>query len=203
MSDTMRAALYVRVSTKDKQQDPTNQLIPLRAKAAERKWRIVEEYVEHESAAGKRKRKIFPQMMQDAKDGKFDILAFWSLDRFSREGALQTMWDLRTLNEVGVDWHSHMEPILDTQSLGPMKDVIVSLIATLAKMESDRRSERAKAAVERLRAEGKRAGGRDPVRVDEAELRRLVSEGYTKVSIARFLGCSRGTVVNRIKELGL
>jgi DNA invertase Pin-like site-specific DNA recombinase len=199
----MRAALYVRVSTKDKQQDPTNQLLPLREKAKERKWNIVEEYIEHESAAGKKKRRIFPQMMQDAKDGKFDVLAFWSLDRFSREGALQTMWDLRSLNDAGVEWCSQMEPFLDTEHLGPLKDVLISLIATLAKMESDRRSERAKAAVERLRSEGKRAGGRDPVKVDETELRRLVKEGYTKVAIARWMGCSRGTVVNRIRELGI
>ena len=42
----MRVALYARVSTRDKEQDPETQLYALRAYAAQQGWQIVQEYVD-------------------------------------------------------------------------------------------------------------------------------------------------------------
>jgi len=43
----MRAAIYARVSTIDKGQDPDLQLKPLREYCKARGWTIVEEFVDH------------------------------------------------------------------------------------------------------------------------------------------------------------
>src|SRR5882672_2840607 len=80
---TMRIALYARVSTSDKGQDPENQLAQLREWSHDHK--IVGEYVDHESGR-KAQREAFTKLFDDAAKRRFDCVLFWSLDRFSREG---------------------------------------------------------------------------------------------------------------------
>jgi len=83
----MRAALYARVSTRDKGQDVENQLRQLRQFCKTQVWEIVKEYTDR--ASGKRgDREQFEAMFQAASQREFDILLFWSLDRLSREGGL-------------------------------------------------------------------------------------------------------------------
>ncbi|MBO3272239.1 recombinase family protein [Hymenobacter defluvii] len=51
-----------------------------------REWSIQKEYVEEESG-GTGNRAEFRQLFEDAHRRRFDMVLFWSLDRFSREGA--------------------------------------------------------------------------------------------------------------------
>ncbi len=46
----MKVALYARVSTSDKDQDPETHLIPLRDYCAAQGWEMVGEYVDHAPA---------------------------------------------------------------------------------------------------------------------------------------------------------
>jgi DNA invertase Pin-like site-specific DNA recombinase len=93
----MRAALYIRVSTKNKGQENINQLVQLREYCCALNWTVVEEYEDHESG-GKADRPRFQAMMTDASRRPFDVALFWSLDRFTREGALQTLQYLNQLS---------------------------------------------------------------------------------------------------------
>ena len=79
----MTAALYTRVSTRDKGQETANQLHELRKLCTAQGWTIVSEYEDHESG-GKADRSQFKAMMTDAAKRKFDVVLFWALDRFSR-----------------------------------------------------------------------------------------------------------------------
>jgi DNA invertase Pin-like site-specific DNA recombinase len=48
---------------------------------------LVAEYVDRESGTrGRRERADFDRMFADAARHRFDVLLFWALDRFSREG---------------------------------------------------------------------------------------------------------------------
>ena len=49
-------------------------------------------------------------MMTDAAKRKFDVLVFWALDRFSREGVYETHLYLKRLDEAGVRFRSLTEP---------------------------------------------------------------------------------------------
>src|SRR5215472_17168399 len=148
-------ALYARVSTKGGRQDTENQLIALRDYCARQNWKIAGEYVDHETG-GTSQRKHFQQMFADARARKFDLLLFWSLDRLSREGVAETLQHLQRLTDAGVDWRSYTEQYLD--STGIFRDAIIGILAVIAKQERVRRSERAAAAVQRLRLSGKKLG---------------------------------------------
>jgi DNA invertase Pin-like site-specific DNA recombinase len=63
----MRVAIYARVSTDDKGQDPENQLGELRTWCVNSGYTITDEYVEHESGRrGADKRKQFATLFDDA-----------------------------------------------------------------------------------------------------------------------------------------
>ncbi len=76
----MRVAIYGRVSTDDKGQDPENQLRELRAWCVNSGHTTVGEYVEYESGRkGADKRKRFAALFDDAAKRKFDSVVFWAL----------------------------------------------------------------------------------------------------------------------------
>jgi DNA invertase Pin-like site-specific DNA recombinase len=81
----MKAAIYARVSTRDKGQDNENQLRELRAFAERLGYITYKEYFDTESGS-KADRPQFKQLFQDAHQRHFDVVLFWALDRFSREG---------------------------------------------------------------------------------------------------------------------
>jgi hypothetical protein len=113
----MRVAIYARVSTDDKGQDPENQLLELRGWCVNSGHTITQEYVEHESGRqGADKRKQFAALFDDAAKRKFDCVVFWALDRFSREGMAQTIVHLQRLTAYGVSFHSYSEPHLATDN---------------------------------------------------------------------------------------
>ncbi len=190
-SNTVRAALYGRISTRDKGQDVENQLTQLRAFAARQGWTITHEFVDKESGSTA-DRKEFQAMFRAASQRKFDVLLFWSLDRLSREGVLETLQHLNRLTSYGVNYRSFTEQYFD--SCGIFKDAVISILATIAKQERIRISERVKAGLERARSRGKRLGRPRGSRFDAARITRLRAQGRTIREIARELGCSPALV---------
>ncbi|WP_317173536.1 recombinase family protein [Hymenobacter montanus] len=169
----MTCAIYARVSTRDKGQTNDNQLLELRAFAERLGYTIYQEYCDQESG-GTAERPQFQQLFVDAHQRRFDVVLFWSLDRFSREGVTETLNHLQKLNAVGVQFKSFTEQYLD--STGVFKDAIVAILAAIAKQERARFSERIKAG----QARSTKKPGRptlDPAKV--AELRRLRGEGLS------------------------
>jgi DNA invertase Pin-like site-specific DNA recombinase len=194
-----KVALYARVSTKDGGQDTENQLIALREYCAKQGWEVAGEYVDHETG-GTSKRPHFQRMFADARQRKFDSVLFWSLDRLSREGVSATLNHLERLTAAGVEWRSFTEQYLD--SCGLFRDAVLSILATIAK-ERVRRSERASAAIARLRRQGKtdRLGRKRKVLGAKLEtVRQLHKEGLSLRAIAAKVHASAMTVQRIIQR---
>jgi DNA invertase Pin-like site-specific DNA recombinase len=186
----MRVAIYARVSTKDKGQDTENQLAQLREFASTQHWQITREYVDRETGS-KSDREQFQQMFGDASKRRFDLLLFWSLDRLSREGVLETLQHLSRLTNSGIAYKSFTEQYFD--SCGIFKDAVISILATIAKQERVRLSERTKAGLAVARSKGRQIG-RPRLKVQSSEIARLRSSGFSLRAIGRELGISEGSV---------
>jgi len=156
---TVYVALYVRVST-DKQ-EALNQQIQLRKYADTGGWKIIEEYVDVISGQEK-SRPAYDKMFRDAHLLRFNMLLFWDLSRFSRSGTLFTLQRLKELENLRIGWHSYQEPYFST--VGQFKDVLISMMATLAKIEREKISERTKAGLARAKNVGKRGKDSKPRR---------------------------------------
>jgi len=184
----MNCAIYARVSTRDKGQDFTNQLLALREFAAKQGWNLYCEYVDQVTGSTD-ERPEFQRMFQDASQRKFDVLLFWSLDRLSR-GVLETLQHLQRLTSYGIAWRSFTEQYLD--STGIFREAVIGILAAIAKQERVRLAERTRAGLERVRREGKRLG-RPVAKADAVMIRRMRDEGKSWSEIARKTGLSRGT----------
>ncbi len=197
----MRIALYARVSTKDKGQDHENQLRELRAFVDRRAgdgWTLAHEYVD--KASGKTAdRPAFRRMFDDASRKQFDMVLFWSLDRFSREGVLETLQHLQRLNGHGVEWFSYREEYL--RSVGVFRDAVLGILAAIAKQELVRISERVQAGLSRAKAQGKKLG-RPKANVRETRVIEMRDKGMSIRQIADATGVSAMTIQRLVKAHG-
>jgi DNA invertase Pin-like site-specific DNA recombinase len=150
----MKAAIYARVSTAE--QTPDNQIQALTSWAESRGFEVVKVYQEAESAWHSGHQHELALLKRDATHGKFNIVLIWSLDRLSREGPLKVLQLVDSLRKQGVRVVSMQEPW--TEIDGPLNDVLYSLVAWVAKFKSDRRSERTRAGLERVRQYGSKSG---------------------------------------------
>ena len=156
----MRVAIYARVSTDDRGQDPDNQLRELRDWVTNSGHVISQEYVDYESGRkGAEKRKQFAALFHDAAKRKFDCVLFWALDRFSREGMAQTIIHLQRLSSNGVAFHSYTEPHLATDN-ELVRNILLALLSSLAKVEAQKISERTRAGCREPRKTASRSVGR-------------------------------------------
>lgn len=185
----MKVAIYARVSTT--KQDNENQLAQLTEFAGKQGWTIFDTYVDQESGSTS-DRVQFQRMFVDASKRKFDLVLFWALDRFSREGVLDTLQHFNRLESYGVGFRSYTEPFFD--SCGVFKDAVVAIMATLAKQERVKRAERTRAGLAVARAKGKLLGRRRTILHTSADIARLRQQGHSLRSIGRKLGISDRSV---------
>ena len=197
----MRVAIYTRVSTRDKGQEVLNQVSPIRNLCIQEGWDIWREYEDHDSGT-RADRTQFQRMLKDAAEKKFELLIFWSLDRLTREGTLATLKYLKRLEDYGVHWRSLMESWID--SAGPFRDVIISLLASLANQEQIRISERVRAGLHRAKVGGTKTGnpiGRPRAVFPRDQVLVLRDQGFSWSAIARKLRVSVATVRRAYKAL--
>lgn len=193
----MRAALYARVSTPDKDQDPENQLLVLRREAERAGDVVYKEYVDEESGR-KSSRKAFQEMMRDAQKRKFELVRVWDLSRFSREGIEKVFEHTSLLEQCGVSFWSHQEPLLNT--MGPMKDLMKAMIAWAAGYYSQRLSENVSAGLARKRQKAAEKGeayvhGRLALALELVEqIRQLQGQGLSVRKISTATAVPVGTV---------
>jgi len=109
------------------------------------------------AAARADKRPRFAAMLDAAHRRQFDIVLCWALDRLSREGMVPTIGHLQRLAAAGVVFHSYTEPMLSKDN-DMVHDIVLAVMASLAKVERQRISERTKAGLARVRAKGTRLG---------------------------------------------
>ena len=189
----MTAAIYARVSTKDKGQDTENQLIQLRDYCRRQGWQYLE-YIDQ--ASGKTgDRGAFKRLFADASRRLFDVVVVWALDRFTREGVLETFEYIRDLTRYGVQFESDTEAHFRTT--GMAGELMLAITAWIAKQERLRITERVNAGIARARLHGTKSGaaiGRPRAVFNRAKIIELRNEGKLWRSIAATLGVGIATV---------
>jgi DNA invertase Pin-like site-specific DNA recombinase len=121
-------------------------------------------------------------------------VVFWALDRFSREGMAQTIGHLQRLTSYGVTFHSYTEPHLATDN-ELVRNILLALLSSLAKVEAQKISERTKAGMARAKAKGVKIG-RPRLGIEvRQKITQRAANGETPYAIAKALGIDRHTVM--------
>lgn len=197
-----RVAFYLRVSTDSQTTD--NQRRDLQKLAEYRGWTVVGEYVDHgvSGATGRDKRPQLDQLMKDAARRRFDVVAFWAVDRLGRStGKVATV--MEELEALGVQQFYHKEAI-DTST--PHGKAMLQMAAVFAELERGMIRERVIAGLERARAEapevraakGKKAIGRPGL--PEAKRREIISAKASGLSY-RATAAACGVALSTVQQV--
>ena len=148
-----RVALYARVSTDDKGQDPELQLRELRDYAKRRGWLAVE-FVDRAAATDFRRRTAWRAVISEVRRGRLSAVLVWKLDRAFRstQDALVFLDDLK-------GWNADF--VLTTEGLDtttPGGKMLFTMFAAFAEFESARLGERVRAGMANAKAKGVHVG---------------------------------------------
>ncbi len=190
----MRVALYARVSTADKGQDPRVQTLELQEYCQRRGWSVAGEYVDVGISGTKERRPELDRLMADAHRRRFDAVLCWKFDRFARSVS-HLLRALEAFRSLGIDFISFSEQ-LDTST--PTGKMVFTVLGAVAELERSLIVERVRAGMRNARAKGKRIG-RPPRTFLSQGARRSIYEahatgGASLRQLAARFGTSIGTV---------
>lgn len=187
----MRACAYLRVSTED--QDTQNQKDAI-ARYCEYQNISPDYFAEVASGKETTKREEFQLLLKQIKEGKYDKLIIWKLDRLTR--SLKDLIHLiDTLNKHNCALISITESIDFSTPTGRMQ---VQLLGVFAEYERAIISERTKEGLKRARKNG-RVPGKKPIPLDLTNIRQQIKEGKTVEQIALQQNLSRSQLYRRLQ----
>lgn len=192
--ESMRVAVYARVSKADDSQTPENQLIRLRAYAKDRGWEIYREYVDMASGADANRPQL-RKMLADARARRFSLVLTTRIDRIARS-SLDLKQMIAELEGRGVKFECSDQAFSTNTPTGKL---LFGILGEIAEFERALIIERTKAGLARARAQGKRLG-RPYASMDIARVLELRKQGLGYRRIANTLGVSHQTVKNRLKN---
>lgn len=150
----VRVALYARVSTRDKDQDPELQLAAMRDYVQARGWQPTE-YVDTAAAGDLVHRTAWARLLDDARRRRIDRVLVWKLDRAYRS-TLHALATLRDLEHAGVGFSSLTQPELDTTSATGR--LVFTILAAVAEMERELIADRVREGMRQAARRGARIG---------------------------------------------
>ena len=149
-SRNLRVALYARVSTADKGQDPETQLHRLRQIALARGYEVAGEYIDFKSGKDPN-RPEFQRLMKDASIHAFDMIMITRLDRMMR--STKNLFNvLEDLERWKVEFECTEQPLSTHGAMGRM---MLTITSAFAEFERELIIERSKEGTARAKAEGK------------------------------------------------
>jgi DNA invertase Pin-like site-specific DNA recombinase len=173
----MKVALYARVSTDDKGQDPETQLLKLRQFAASKGYEIIGEFADRASGANPDR----PQLVKMIeKSRSYDAIIITKLDRMMRS-TKNLLNVLEDLEKKGVALICVDQPIETNTAMGRM---LLQILSAVAEFELELCRSRTKDGQARAKKQGKIIGRR-PKRsgeVSRATYYRLKKEGVVDLN---------------------
>lgn len=195
----MKVALYARVSTDDKDQNPETQLFALRQFCHDAGWEVYQEYVDCARAKDYLHRTAWQQLQKDARLRKFKAVVLFDLTRGWRDTreCLNCIhdWFERGIGVKIIKWG-----IIDTTT--SMGQLILQIFAALAEFESSFIGDRIRAGMARAKAEG-HTFGRKMLNIPVNRLCDSLLHNSDIGAAAAELNCSRGYIYQELAKYGV
>jgi len=200
----MKAIIYNRISTDNKDQNPENNLEVIKEFCKRNNFDIEKilidkgvsgdtEYFERENG------KEIDNIINNKKEDKYCIVVF-SIDRFTRQYPIKALYRIEQLEEKGIDIYSATESIFNEEnefSL-PMKFHIVWFNYYFLQQHS----KKVKAGMENAKLKGTRSNKSigKPRKADYKKILELYNDGLNISEISRKLKINKSSVFNAIKS---
>ncbi len=199
----LKVAIYARVSTWDKDQNPDTQLLPLRRYCADNNIEIFKEYVDKARAVDYNKRYSWEEMHKDLRQRHFSVVLVTRLDRAFRD-ARDAHNYVHDWTERNIGFKCISQPEIDTTTA--MGRFFLGFAAAYAEMETATISERVKQGMERAAEKGTKSGkpiGRAPLKIPLQKIVDALLDSKTVTGAAKKLDVSRAYIVKELKRAGM
>lgn len=202
-------SIYIRTSTED--QTPENQMEGINSMLTAIQEGEYSLYKDKQSAWKEYKeRPDFERLKRDIKSGKVKELYVWDLDRLHRN-RLNLIAFFKLCKVYHCKIHSYRQPWLESlNAIEPpfneiMHDLMIQIMGWLAEEESNKKSERVKAAIRKggsiTRSKFGNRWGRKPISTQKRnKILECKEAGLSVRKIAQELGIPKSTVHQVIKE---
>ncbi len=187
-STPVRAAIYARVSTTNKGQDPGMQTRELHEYCDRRGWTVAEEFVDAGISGSKEHRPSLDRLLSMCRRRLVSAVVVYRYDRFARS-LRQLVNALEEFRSLGIDFISLHEGV-DTST--PNGRLVFGIFASIAEFERELIRDRVRSGLASARAKG-RCLGRPRVLVDAARIAILREQGRSWREIMLETGISKGT----------
>ena len=188
-----KCAIYARVSTPDQCID--NQLYDLRIFAEQRGYEVAAEYTDVGVSGSKARRPGLDAMLKDARRRRFSVVIVSAFDRMARS-TKHFLSVIDELTDLNIDFFSRRENIATD---GPVGRLFLTIISSIAELESDLIKERIRAGMRRRKLDGLPVG-RQPLAISHAAVAADRLRGLSLTETAKRHGISRATVVRFVRE---
>ena len=191
-----RVALYARPSSDG--QAPEKQLAELQKIADQNGWRVAREFVDQgvSLAKGKDHRPQFDEMCKEVREGHFDLIMTWSVDRLGRS-LRHLISFLDELQLKKVDLFLYKQGVNTTMPAGKM---LFQMLNVFSDFERTIIQERVNEGLNRAKAKGKKLGRPRVSAEVENKIRAQRSIGKGIRRIAKELGVGVSTVMRVINQ---
>jgi Site-specific recombinases, DNA invertase Pin homologs len=188
----VKVALYARVSTEDKGQDPTIQLNIIRDLAQRREYEIICEYVDYASGKDANRPK-FKEMMERASNHDFDAIMALRLDRVMRSIIhFDTVTQQLAVYNVSLIF-TDMEFDPNT----PNGRLIINFLSSMAQWEREMISARTREGIAARKAKGQKFGRKKRDDIPLLDIAKLRIEGKGWKTISAEVDIPRSTLLDR------
>lgn len=203
LSGKLRVCAYCRVSTEAEEQE--NSLENQKSHYEELirsnpSYEFVNVYYDFGISGFKEQRPGFQQMMQDARDGKIDLIIAKSVSRFARN-TVTVLKAVRELKELGIGIFFELQNINTLTEAG---ELMLTIISAFAQAESENYSQLSKMGIQRKYEKGepiqrlercfgytKNEAGEYEVDSEEGKwvkkMYELIADGYSSADVKRYL----------------
>lgn len=196
---------YLRASTSE--QDASRARSSIDTFATERGLAICNYYIENESGSRLERPELF-RLLKDCRQR--DILLIEDVDRLSRLAGndwitLKKMIARKDIRVVAVNVPTtwlHLSPGLtdfDNRMFSAINDMLLDMLAAVARRDYEQRRERQKQGIAKAKAEGKYQGRKVNQHRYDA-INRLLASGSSWSQVQKTINCSRGTISRAIKQ---
>lgn len=191
----MKVAIYARVSTEDKEQDPERQRMKCQQYCELHNHTVVN--YQHDKTTGSSnpfERQGFSEMMKSKPEG----IVIYEISRFSREHPAKVMRRLSELKNQGIKIISITEPAFNME--GDMSDLLQYIMTWFNNYYLTNLKRNVKSGIERARAQGKILG-RPKAKFNEYRaFQLLINEKKSLADVSKELDVSKATL-HRFKKV--
>jgi len=197
----LKIGLYARVSTRDKDQNPENQLMKLREFCKNKGWEY-KEYVDYASGKDPNRPEL-KKMMQDLENDELAGIIVLRLDRLGRSVS-NILENIKKIKDKGKFFIAIDQGIsINYEGNQAMNDFLITILSAVAEFERNLISERVKDGLERARKQGIKIGRKSILEkkgISIQDLKKLREQGYSYRQIAIRTGIKFSTIYKILNQ---